>query len=728
MYKNLKNCFLIPVFSESYDEKLWNIKINCLNCSNFHLNNCSHLFNSKCRICLINCLIKYQNKTISTIFDHQNHKIIEDEYISYFLDYIKYFKHLNKIFKKIQKLVHRDRKKFRYFELELDFDINLRKIDPFFLYEKLRKQLKLNLKKNSHDLSFQKWFYELNENIKKILLLLDSLNLIKNLISTQKTFDLNHSREKFTEKAKTQCKLFNCENLIENKILIKTYFIGSSKYFQISIYNWKYHTEKLYRVEIFFENPNKSDYYKEIINKISSYLKSLKIDKILTFQELVDLLLKHSLIYLNEIMPNLSTSEKHKLSFFSSINILNIKKLLPLLIDDYIEEIFLDQPNDKIYLNHQIYGRCRTEISLDLEEIERIKTFLRLYSRERLDINHPSVKTVIKNNYFYCRFSIDIFPLQLNGFCLDIRKLNKNIFSIPDLIFYQTLSSEIASFLYFCIIKRINLTVTGETDTGKTTLINAFDLLTPKEFRKIYVENAVESLDELKFDMHQVKYKTQSLENTENSQFTKSNLIQTLLHRTPDVIFLGEILTMEECKALFHCLSAGLRGFQTIHSKDISALINRFLYHFKIEKICLNDLDLIILMKKLPIGRKIVAIIEISVNNRISVEKIFDYNPMTNNWMRKKNLYHTNILKKIIKYEHLPEEDFNLIINLFKEIFDFLSKFRSNKISDLVSIFNVIGFLASKNNYLELIQFWEKIKKNLKKGDFKFKNYNKNML
>ena len=718
MYKNLKNYVLIPIFSENYDEKLWNIKINCSNCSNFNPKDWSHLFNSKCRICLINCLIKYQNTTINSIFDQQNHKIIEDEYISYFLDYIKYFKYLNKLFKKIQKLVQKGKKKNNYFELELDFNINLRKIDPFFLYQKLGKQFKLYLKKNNHDLSFQKWINELNENIKKILLIFDSLNLIKHLINTQKTFELDHTRERFVEDSKTHRKLFNCKNLNENKILLKTYFIGSSKNYQISIYNWKYHTEKLYRVEIFLENPNKLDYYKEIINKISFYIKSLKIEKFLTFQELVDLLLKHSLTYLNEIMPNLSSIEMHKLSFLSSINILNIKKLFPLLIDDYIEEIFLDQPHDKIYLNHQIYGRCRTEISFNLEEIERIKTFLRLYSRERLDIIHPSVKSVIKNKYFYCRFSIDISPLQLNGFCLDIRKLNKNIFSIPDLIFYQTLSSEIASFLYFCILKRINLTVTGETDTGKTTLINAFDLLTPKEFRKIYVENAVESLDELKFDMHQVKYKTQSLENIENSQFTKSNLIQTLLHRTPDIIFLGEILTMEECKALFHCLSAGLRGFQTIHSKDISTLINRFLYHFNIERICLNDLDLIILMKKLPIGRKIVEISEISVNKGISVEKIFDYNPMTNNWVRKKNLYHTNIIKKIIKYEHLPEEDFNLMINLFKEIFEFLSRFRFNKIADLVSIFNIIGFLASKNNYLELIQFWEKTKKKIKKRGF----------
>ncbi len=58
------------------------------------------------------------------------------------------------------------------------------------------------------------------------------------------------------------------------------------------------------------------------------------------------------------------------------------------------------------------------------------------------------------------------------------------------------------------------------------------------------------------------------------------------------------------------------------------------------------------------------------------------------------------------------------MIDLFKEIFEFLSRFRSNKIADLVSIFNIIGFFASKNNYLELIQFWQKIKKKIKKRGF----------
>ena len=50
----------------------------------------------------------------------------------------------------------------------------------------------------------------------------------------------------------------------------------------------------------------------------------------------------------------LNKKTKKQLAFYSAIKKLNLEKLLPLLIDDYIEEIFLDSPHEEIYLNHQI--------------------------------------------------------------------------------------------------------------------------------------------------------------------------------------------------------------------------------------------------------------------------------------------------------------------------------------------------------------------------------------
>jgi len=494
-------------------------------------------------------------------------------------------------------------------------------------------------------------------------------------------------------------------------LLLKKYFIGPNDLYQVSIYKKEFQAEMIYEVEENYEYAEKVEYYKEIAGKVCSYLKSLEMNKLYSFQDLFNFLKTHASVYLKRNVPYISDKTHIKLSYFSVIKILNVKKLFPFLIDDYIEEIFLDQPKDNIYLNHQTFGRCRTKIRLYSEDINRIKTFLRVYSKERLDIIHPSIKTVIKNEIFHCRFSVDVDPLQLNEFCLDIRKLNKNVLTLLDLLRFQSISPEICAFLYFCVLKRINITVTGETDTGKTTLINALDLITPKEFRKIYVENAVESLDELSYEKHQVKYKSQSLENLEDAPFKKSNLIQTLLHRSPDIIFLGEILTEEECKAMFHCMSAGLRGFQTIHSRDILSLINRFLYHFKIDETCFNDLDLIILMKKLVNGRKVVSISEINNTNGIMVENIFEYVPRTNNWIKKKELFQTKTISRILKYEDFTKEDFNFLIETFIEIFNLFCKDQNLNLKEMASMFHIVGFLSLNKRYEELIDFLEGFKK-----------------
>ena len=113
------------------------------------------------------------------------------------------------------------------------------------------------------------------------------------------------------------------------------------------------------------------------------------------------------------------------------------------------------------------------------------------------------------------------------------------------------------------------------------------------------------------------------------------------------IIFLGEILTKEEAEAMFHCLAAGLRGFQTIHSNTIDSLINRFLHHFKINLSCLEDLDLIILLKKDFYQRRVVSISEINTNNlekSKSYQTIFQYNPELKSWDRIIPLYETKTI------------------------------------------------------------------------------------
>jgi len=450
------------------------------------------------------------------------------------------------------------------------------------------------------------------------------------------------------------------------------------------------------------------DSFNTVVNDARNNLKLIEFSEMVPLEKLMNVYKEKVSTFL-DLKYKFSHREKDKVAYITVLHKLNLEKVFPLLVDDFIEEIFLDSPDEKIYINHQKFGRCRTEIKFDLNDIERLKTFLRIYSGKRLDYSNPSIKVVLKNKYFYCRFAIDVGPLQVNNFALDIRKLNKNILTIQDLLKNGTLNPAIASFLYFLILRRVNITVTGETDTGKTTLINALDLLTPKEFRKIYVENVIESLNQSKYDRHQLKYQVDSLHDQLNHTLSKQTQIKNLLHRTPDIIYLGEILTKNEAEALFHCLAAGLRGFQTIHSNNINSLINRIIYHFNIDKTCLRDLGLIILMKKNREKRFVDSITEIddNLNGRSEIyNNLFKHDPHTKKWNTLRDLYDSNIVKSLRKYEDLQKDKYEILFSIYQDVFEMLQKIEKLEITKLIEFFDRISF-QSYNSIDGLRLFWD---------------------
>jgi len=311
-----------------------------------------------------------------------------------------------------------------------------------------------------------------------------------------------------------------------------------------------------------------------------------------------------------------------------------------------------------------------THIQLDIDEFESLKTHLILESKQRLDEQHPSLVHFMNNLFFHSRFSIDIAPSHWKNIALDIRKMNKMVYTLSDLIKLGTLSIEMASFLVFCILYRKNITIAGEVNSGKTTFLNALDLYAPKEFRKIYIEETIETLEFPADSAHQLKYIVEPELNKENN--SKEKEIYKLLHRSGDLIILGEILSKLETAALFHCLSAGLRGFQTTHASSIQGLINRWLIHFQIDKTCLNDLDIIVMMRKIGNRRVIQSINEITYHNqskKVEIFTLFKYNPLNEEWDSTILVENSKLLRTINKIINLSQEKYNQIISQLKNMF-----------------------------------------------------------
>ncbi|MFW9970337.1 MAG: ATPase, T2SS/T4P/T4SS family [Candidatus Odinarchaeota archaeon] len=709
---------------ENLDGKKENVLI--LDCYKCYQKETNFLKSDYCIKCFLRILFNNRNQKFEYISIPSNDILITPNQFELFLDYFKILKKIKRIKSKIEK-IRNQKCKYREFACKVlpnisslssikDFDY----LNPIFIYNNYNK-IFLNLKKQGNiDSICQGCYNSIRISVKSLFRLLNDLKVIQRLKTFNLDTEINSSYHNFYQYffSNPSLMLNNVQETRDKSLnkrnqLINSYNLGKPDIFKTIIFETEDEIENNYSVEFFFKGEPGEDYIEKIIHDIHNNIDIIELDQIVPVEKLIEIYEKEALKILKSKYKFSSITSK-KIGYLTAIKKINLDKLFPLLIDDYIEEIFLDSPKDQIYINHQIYGRCRTNIRFNLKELERLKALIRLYSGQRLDFKNPSVKYVIKNKYFYCRFSIDVEPIQINNFALDIRKLNKNIFTIQDILKNGTIDPLIAAFLYFNILHRRNITITGETDTGKTTLINSLDLLTPKEFRKIYVENITESLNQIEYGKHQLKYKVDSLEDSIIDKFSKSTQIKTLLHRTPDIIYLGEILTKEEAEAMFHCLSAGLKGFQTIHSKNIDSLMNRFLYHFNIDKSCLSDLDILILMKKNNNKRKIVGVFEIVRSNDSKnklFNSIFEYNPQSNKWVLAKSLYETNIILDIKKYENLTKELFFLLIELYREIFEFLLKTHKISNTELIEFFDKISY-HSTISYDSVKQFWNIWKKN----------------
>jgi len=697
--------------------------LNCHNCPEKDDN----LFKSKkCIYCFLTTLFNFKDRKFEYISILWSEILITENQFKILLDYFKSIKMIKRIYTKIEKIINQ---KCKYKEFNCKIFPNFSSLfnmkdfeyyDPTVINNNCVKLLSYIKKKMINDSICEDCRNSIEILLKNILKILNNLKIIREYQRFSSDSEAYKSNSNFYEYLFLRKSFFlnNTQLIGEGSLkkaqkLIHTYNIGNYDIFKVLIFEIPHENEKIYRTEFFYKGEPQEVYFEKVIKEIYLNIEITDLDTLVPLEKLIEFYKTESLKILNS-KYDFSRSIKEKIGFLTSIKKLNLEKLFPLLIDDLIEEIFLDSPKDEIYINHQIYGRCRTRTGFNSKEIERIKALIRLYSGKRLDFKSPIIKFVIKNNYFYCRFSLDVKPIQIYDFALDIRKLNKNILTIQDLLKNRTIDSFIAAFLYFNILHRKNITVTGETDTGKTTLINSLDLLTPKDFRKIYVENITESLNQSEFGKHQLKYRVDSLEESVIEKYSKSNQIKTLLHRTPDIIYLGEILTKEEAEAMFQCLAAGLRGFQTIHSKNVESLLNRFIHHFKIDKSCLNDLDLIILMKKNNYERKVVGVYEIMKSSNLKnnlFNSIFEYNPQSNNWIITKSLYDTNVLSDIKKYEDLPKANFELLIEIYQEIFDFFLKVNKIKNFELIEFFHKISYY-SLSSIESLKLFWNRWRKN----------------
>jgi pilus assembly protein CpaF len=328
------------------------------------------------------------------------------------------------------------------------------------------------------------------------------------------------------------------------------------------------------------------------VGRISERLSPEQV-KPLSFTRLIEVLSQMAAHELSKIRDLGLVRELSRLAAFEAVG---LPTVFALSRDRNVQEFFLDAPNSPVYLDHAKHGRCDTRIFLTERERRALETHMDTFKGYTLDYANPSLKNEFDVFGTRLRVSLDLEPLAVSGFSLDVRKLTSNLLTLPDLVGMDVVSVEAAAFLVACLEAGVNVTIVGETGTGKTTLLNALDEALEPRLRRIYVEDAVETKDLLERGYHQMKLRVDPFERGDEARRTKSAEITKILHRSPDLVILGEIQSEEHSRAFFQALSAGVRGLQTFHSSSPEQAVRRWLELHGISKANLLDLGVIVQM------------------------------------------------------------------------------------------------------------------------------------
>jgi pilus assembly protein CpaF len=233
--------------------------------------------------------------------------------------------------------------------------------------------------------------------------------------------------------------------------------------------------------------------------------------------------------------------------------------LQPFLDDPEIEEIWINAPS-RIFVAREGVPELTTMVLTEPQVRDLVERMLQASGR-RVDLSSPFVDASLPDG---SRLHVVIPDITQKHWAVNIRKFTRRIRDLSQLVSLGSLTHQAAEFLRMCVLAGENILVSGATQTGKTTMLNALLSSGRQKERIVTVEETFE-LDLSARDVVAMQCRQPSLEGT--GEITLRRLIKESLRMRPDRLIVGEVREAESLDLLI-ALNSGLPGMCSIHANS----------------------------------------------------------------------------------------------------------------------------------------------------------------
>ena len=375
----------------------------------------------------------------------------------------------------------------------------------------------------------------------------------------------------------------------------------------------------------------------------------------------------------------LDSASKSKVLYYLEKNSLGLGQIDPLMRDPNIEDISCDGANVPLFLYHRQYGSLKSNI--EFKDEEKLASFIHRLAQKcgkHISIAEPMLDATMPDG---SRIQMTLSDeITAKGSTFTIRKFREDPFSPPDLVEFNTMSSEMIAYMWLAVENGINTLVAGGTASGKTTVLNALSLFIPRESKIVSIEetreinlphpNWIPGVARSGFG--------EIVADKMVGEIDMYDLMKAALRQRPEYILVGEIRG-REAYVLFQAMATGHTTYSTVHADSAKSLIHRMEGKpIEIPRVMLQALDVVSIHvttrvkgKRVRRCKQIIEIIDIDPTTKeILTNEVFRWDPVEDKFIYSGKSY---VLERIRADKDLNREEMTEEIKNRTEIVEWMN-------------------------------------------------------